>query len=500
MGDTTGYLSQSEADSALCSMLAFYTGPRPERIDRLFRQSRLHRDKWDEMRGSETYGARTIAQVIAAKSEYWTPSEGYASDGPQALLPDTTWTPPSTPYPDPLADEAYHGPLGAIIRTILPHTESDPVALLLQLIVGLGNLIGRIPMLMMDGAAHHLILFAVLVGTTSKARKGTSWRQIRRLLAMVDPDWAEKRITGGLSSGEGLIEAVADSPPDSKDPPADKRLMIQVGEFASVLAVQGREGNILSAVLRDAWDGDTLTVINRKTNKLRATEPHISMVGHVTRDELLRTLQTTEAANGYGNRILWATVRRAQLLPRGGNLTNEMLKPHAEQLRRAVAHARQTRSITLTEEAWILWETIYVKLSEDQPELLGAITARAEPLVLRIAMVYALVDEASAIDVPHLAAACVVWSYCQQSAAWIFGDRLGDPDGDLILAQLRLQPEGITRTEMHALFGHNRTAAQIARALASLEEKNLARRVIEVPDGDRRQRTERWFAVIPEAR
>ncbi len=512
MGSTTGYPSQSEADAALCSLLAFYTGPDAARIDRLFQQSRLMRPKWEERRGTDTYGEITVKGAIDRRSEYWQPGERFADDRERtegrgdettAGEPDATaWTPATAPYPEALEREAFYGLPGKIVRAIEPHTESDPAALLLQLLVGTGNLIGRTPTLMMDGAAHHPNLFAILVGTTSKARKGTSWRQTRRVLAMVDPGWADKRITGGLSSGEGLIEAVADPPPDDNPPPEpmDKRLMIQVGEFASVLAVQGREGNTLSAVLRDAWDGDTLTVLNRKANKLRATSPHISMVAHVTRDELLRMLQTTEAANGYANRFLWGAVRRPKLLPRGGNLTDAMLLPLAEQLKAAVVKARQTQFITLTDPAWKLWDTVYAELSQEQAGLLGAITARAEPLVLRLAMIYALMDSTAAIDVPHLMAGCAVWEYCQQSAAWIFGDRLGDPDGDVLLSHLRQRPEGITRTEIHGLFGRNRSAAQVNRALTSLEEKNLARRMEEIPDGDRRQRTERWYVITQEGK
>ncbi len=503
MGSTTGYPSQSEADAALCSLLAFYTGPDAARIDRLFQQSRLMRPKWEERRGAETYGEMTITQALASRTDYWRSGERTGGHEIGSGMDDfAVWTPQTASYPQPLAEEAFFGLPGTIVRAIEPQTESDPAALLLQLLVGTGNLIGRTPALMMDGAAHHPNLFAVLVGTTSKARKGTSWRQTRRLLAMVDPEWADKRITGGLSSGEGLIEAVADPPPSDEPPPepVDKRLMIQVGEFASVLAVQGREGNTLSAVLRDAWDGDTLTVLNRKANKLRATAPHISMVAHVTRDELLRMLQTTEAANGYANRFLWAAVRRPKLLPRGGNLSDATLQPLADRLKEAVIVARHTQHITLTEAAWELWDTVYAELSQEQAGLLGAITARAEPLVLRLAMLYALIDGGSEIDVPHLMAGCAVWEYCQQSASWIFGDQLGDPDGDLLLSHLRQRPEGITRTEIHGLFGRNRSATQVSRALTSLEEKNLARRVEEMPDGDRRLRTERWFAVMQEGR
>ena len=53
-GDISGYKSHSEADLALCQILAFWSGNNPDQIDRLFRQSGLYRPKWDEKRGSQT--------------------------------------------------------------------------------------------------------------------------------------------------------------------------------------------------------------------------------------------------------------------------------------------------------------------------------------------------------------------------------------------------------------------------------------------------------------
>jgi hypothetical protein len=54
----------SAADLALCSLLAYWCGPDPQRLDRLFRQSALMRPKWDAMRGESTYGARTLAKAL----------------------------------------------------------------------------------------------------------------------------------------------------------------------------------------------------------------------------------------------------------------------------------------------------------------------------------------------------------------------------------------------------------------------------------------------------
>ncbi len=64
-GDMRGHPSPSEADLALCTHLAFWTGADAARMDRLFRQSGLFREKWDERRGEQTYGEKTIAKALA---------------------------------------------------------------------------------------------------------------------------------------------------------------------------------------------------------------------------------------------------------------------------------------------------------------------------------------------------------------------------------------------------------------------------------------------------
>jgi primase-polymerase (primpol)-like protein len=63
-GGADAYPSASEADLALCRILAFWVGPDPERIDRLFRGSGRMRAKWDERRGRATYGQNTIRKAL----------------------------------------------------------------------------------------------------------------------------------------------------------------------------------------------------------------------------------------------------------------------------------------------------------------------------------------------------------------------------------------------------------------------------------------------------
>ena len=83
-GDTSAHPSQSEADLALCDMLAFWTGRDADQMDRLFRQSGLYRKKWDERRGRDTYGNLTIQKAIAGCREFYSGSgadRGYESTG-----------------------------------------------------------------------------------------------------------------------------------------------------------------------------------------------------------------------------------------------------------------------------------------------------------------------------------------------------------------------------------------------------------------------------------
>lgn len=77
-GDTGAYGSKSEADLALISHISFYVGRNPARIDSIFRQSRLYRDKWNERHGAETYGALTIAKALSEAREFYSAHRGEA--------------------------------------------------------------------------------------------------------------------------------------------------------------------------------------------------------------------------------------------------------------------------------------------------------------------------------------------------------------------------------------------------------------------------------------
>lgn len=168
------------------------------------------------------------------------------------------------------------------------------------------------------------------------------------------------------------------------------------------------------------------------------------------------------------------------------------LAPVVERLHRAADFARTVREMQRDDEARDDWRAVYPILSAGRPGLVGAATSRGEAQVMRLALIYALIDCSQSIGRTHLRAALALWSYAEASAKFIFGDALGDPTADAILDALRRNPMGLTRTEISSLFGRNKPASEMSRALRSLAEIGAARPVI----GDTGGRpTERWVVL-----
>jgi len=367
-------------------------------------------------------------------------------------------------WPAPVAEQALHGLAGEFVLQTEPHSEAHPMALLSQFLVAFGCACGRGAYYQVEADRHYPNEFAVLVGPSSRGRKGSSWGHVRRLLEDADPAFA-CCLVGGMSSGEGLIAQVRD-PADDTDTqaPADKRRLVVEPEFAQTLKVLAREGNTLSAIVRQAWDGQPLQTIVRN-DPLRATGAHIAILGHITRDELLRYLTATELANGFANRYLLVAVERSKLLPFGSTLDQERLAEIRDTVRLALRFASAHRPITFHDAARERWIEAYSELTADRPGLAGAATARAEAHTVRLALTYALLDCSERICLEHLEAALAVWHYSAASAHWIFGDALGDPTADELWSAAKERPAGLTRTEVSELF--SRFAARRKRLFCS---------------------------------
>ena len=412
-----------------------------------------------------------------------------------------------TGAPQPLDSDsaAFHGLAGEIIREIEPHSEADPVAILAQFWAAVGSSVGRGPGFQVEADRHHCNLFVAIVGDTAIARKGSSWGQAKRLVEAADASWSD-RIATGASSGEGLIWGVRDPIEETRKARKgeeagadglitkvidsgveDKRLLVIEPEFSSALERMTRDGNTLSPVLRQSWDGGKLDTLV-KSNRATATAAHVSLIGHITVEELRRKLTATEQANGFANRFIWVYARRSKSLPFGGDLDSVDWSLYVERLREAIRRGSVTGPLGMDSEARAVWESTYPGLSTGRGGILGAVTARGPAQVRRLAVLYSLLDpvpdRTPNVNADHLRAALALWNYSLESASFIFGGALGDPVADTILAELRrADPEGRTRNELRNHFGRHRSAGELDLALTTLAGHGLIRQKAEVTGG-----------------
>jgi hypothetical protein len=250
-------------------------------------------------------------------------------------------------------------------------------------------------------------------------------------------------------------------------------MFVVESEFARLLTVGNREGSILSAVVRDAWDGVPLQHVTRH-DPLKVDRHHVSVVAHVTEDELQARLTRTDVANGFANRFLFALVTRSKLLPHGGDLDPFAHRRLGTATAETLEVARKFGRLRRTPEANDLWESMYGALAVAPDGTAGQLTARAEAHLLRLSLVYALTDGCEAIDTQHLGAAWELYRYCHQSTVVLAGTSQLDVEQRLLDALRDAGDAGLTGTEQRDLFSRHVKGTRLHQARQRLEAAGLA--------------------------
>jgi hypothetical protein len=363
---------------------------------------------------------------------------------PVLLLPDDE----TGPHWD---DSIMYGIAGEIVREASKYCESHPAGMYVDLLVSLGNIIGRGPYFNVNKTRHYTNEFMARVGDTSRSRKGTGRDVVDELLSQVDPVWHKTRIASGFGSAEAIVDQIRDNYTsnilDKKSGGfksitvpgvPDKRLNIREGELASVFQLASKKESRADVVLRDGWDGKTLRNLVKGRNSQGLSnsnvceEPMISISGDSTREELGTKLPPGAVTNGFGNRFLYVFVRRLKECPNGSPDVD--WTPFLDRLRAVIQEARQVRYVPVTKYAHKVWNIMYGQLEDPAnrpPGIGGSMTDRGSAHVRRIALILALldgpdVDGSVEVNADHLRAARDLWEYCQDSAAYIFNGAIGD--------------------------------------------------------------------------
>jgi putative DNA primase/helicase len=335
----------------------------------------------------------------------------------------------------PVADTAcLHGLIGDVARVGNKGTETNAVAIAANFMAYLSCAIGRGVYLPIGNTRHHARLFCLHIGRSGRGRKGDAVSLVLRIdqaLREMDEAFAPQVHRGGLSSREGLVALMHDGYRQGRqDVPAieDKRLWVVESEFANVLHQGRRDGNTLSAALRDCWDGVDLKPAT-KSNRLYASQPHVCLSGAISPSELTGLMSARELTNGFANRFLMIWAERSRMLPFPKETPQTVVEHLARRTREVLAFVRADRHgdrdhlrMELSPQAQWRYAQLYRgELNDDLGDgVVGALLERRAPMLLRLAMLMALTDLQTRIDAPHIDTAMAWIRHATASVRFVF--------------------------------------------------------------------------------
>jgi len=347
----------------------------------------------------------------------------------------------NAPQPDPLC---LYGLVGDVARAGSEGTEANPYAIAANFMAYLSCAIGRGPYLPIGNTWHHTRLFILHIGRSGRGRKGDAVSLVSRLdsaLRELSESAAPPIHRGGLSSREGLVSLFHDGYKNGKvDIPAieDKRLWVVESEFANVLHQGRREGNTLSAALRDCWDGVSLKPAT-KSNRLYASHPHLCLSGAISPSELLSLMRARELTNGFANRFLMVWAEREKIVPFPKATPQESVDVLASRILGVLDFVQAERvserdhlQIGLTASAQDIYAHLYrgELMDDSSGERVTALLERRAPMLMRLAMLFAVSDLKTLIDAQHIHAAMGWIRHGVESAKFVFVKATDAGDSD----------------------------------------------------------------------
>lgn len=392
----------------------------------------------------------------------------------------------SAPQPDP---SCLYGLVGDVARAGSDGTETNPYAIAANFMAYLSCAIRRNPYLPVGNTWHHARLFMLHIGRSGRGRKGDALPLVFRIdqaLRELSSSHAPQIHRGGLSSREGLVALIHDGYKQGGldiEPIADKRLWVVESEFANVLHQGRRDGNTLSAALRDCWDGVSMKPAT-KSNRLYATDPHVCLSGAISPGELLTLMKTRELTNGFANRFLMIWAERSQVLPFPKATPQTTVDALAQRVLDVLefVSADQHDSqdglrLELSPRAkWRYGQLYRTELNEEWGNsVVTALLERRAPMLLRLAMLFALTETQLQIDIQHIEAAAAWMRHVDASVRYVFVS--ADDDAQMthvlemakqILDFLRQHKSASRRDITADCFQRHATKQQIDAALEQL--------------------------------
>jgi hypothetical protein len=418
----------------------------------------------------------------------------------QANAVEETFQDDFVPPPEP-APEMFYGIAGKVAAAAAQNTEVNPVAAATAFLSFLGANVGRDTFLHIANTYHHPRLFTMHIGRSGRGRKGDSQQitlRIRRHIDNQDKKLLGQMHTGGLSSREGLASLIQDAHGE-KSGVDDKRLWVVESEFSNVLHQTKRDGNTLSASLRDAWDGSDIKPAV-KNGRAWVSDPHIGIHANITPNELVGLMTSREMHNGFANRFLFIWAESTVEVPFPEVTPEHVIDALARETRDILQFAKgrypdtqNSHEMSLSDAAKEYYRDIYPAIRRPLPsDFITSLLERRAPYVMRLSMLFAMMDQTRVVEPRHMKAAFAWVKYGVDSVRYIFqeqakatNDAETRRNAEKIVSFLEKHPEGRDRRAITSdCFQKNLAAEKIDKALNFLLS-DVPRRIerVEIKNG-----------------
>ncbi|MGW2919536.1 DUF3987 domain-containing protein [Streptomyces angustmyceticus] len=360
-----------------------------------------------------------------------------------------------------------HGPIGAAVKSAMPHTEADPIgvhAAVLALFSAAIN--GK----MMQPDGRPVVVWTALAGRSMVGRKGFALTTAETILNDAIGEWLALRRQGGISSGPSLVQTLWETEQDSltSEGGLDGRTLVIDEEWPTTLQLTKRCPKY-SGVLRTSWDGKRISNVTKKDGKrveITVYEPSLGFHAHIQPALWSKYISPAEAQGGSYNRILPVLVERSKRLRRRDYKTGNPLDEVrvSGSLRAAYEWAsRELRQMSLSDSSADRYDDIiaeYEDALEELSEDVSCFIERSGEQVMRVACVLTAAERKTVITVKALDAAKAFVDYSIASVKQLISQ-------SNVTKSRTIQPLDFKIRQKLEMYGGEMTSTQLYRALSS---------------------------------
>ncbi len=371
-GDILAYPSQSEADLALCSLIAPWVKSDPSQIDNIFKSSKLYRSKWDEKRFADgrTYGQATIQKAIESSQALF---KSNGKSFPQKREPDLAFP-----------NRVMQGAAGYFANIYKDYLETPQTFLFMGYLTCLGALLSRILTIKSEIQTQPR-LYTVLVGESATDRKSTTLNVVTKHFENVVKEFSQ---SWGLGSAEGLQRLLKNGPPNGTPPGT----LLVFDEFKTFVSKCRIDTSVLLPCINSLFESNRYETHTKKSS-VKINDAHISMLAASTLPTYERIYNSSFIDIGFPNRIflvVGTAMRKFSFPERVPQGERDGMK---DKLLEIVKHVGDGLELDITRDARKLFHDWYMNLEQ------SIHSRRIDGYGHRLMMLLAANDRKSEIDI-----------------------------------------------------------------------------------------------------